>query len=87
MSKTNTTAINRRIVLAARPNGEPTPENFRLEEAEKPVPLEGEVLLRCIYLSLDPYMRGRMSAGPSYAPPVEVDAVMVGGTVCQVEAS
>ena len=87
MSKTNTTAINRRIVLAARPNGAPTPENFRLEEAEKPVPLEGEVLLRCIYLSLDPYMRGRMNAGKSYAPPVGVDDVMVGGTVCQVEAS
>ena len=86
MSKANTTAINRRIVLAARPNGAPTPQNFRLEEAKQPVPLEGEVLLRCIYLSLDPYMRGRMNAGKSYAPPVEVDDVMVGGTVCQVEA-
>jgi len=82
-----TTTINRCIVLAARPNGAPTPENFRLEEAVKPVPQEGEVLLRCIYLSLDPYMRGRMNAGKSYAPPVEVDDVMVGGTVCQVEAS
>lgn len=84
---TTETTRNRRIVLAARPHGAPTAENFRLEESDKPVPQEGEVLLRCVYLSLDPYMRGRMSAGPSYAPPVELDDVMVGGTVCQVEAS
>ncbi len=81
------TPTNRRIVLAARPSGAPAPEDFRLEETEKPVPQDGELLLRCIYLSLDPYMRGRMSAGPSYAAPVEIDDVMVGGTVCQVEAS
>lgn len=81
----NTT--NRRIVLASRPEGAPAAENFRLEEVEKPVPGEGEVLLRSIYLSLDPYMRGRMSDAPSYAPPVDIDTVMVGGTVCQVEQS
>ncbi|MDJ0622242.1 MAG: NADP-dependent oxidoreductase [Desulfocapsaceae bacterium] len=79
--------INRRIVLASRPEGPPTAENFRLEEIEKPVPGAGEVLLRSIYLSLDPYMRGRMSDRPSYAPPVEIDEVMVGGTVCQIEES
>lgn len=82
-----TSATNRRIVLAARPHGAPTAENFRLEEVDKPVAQSGELLLRSVYLSLDPYMRGRMSAGPSYAPPVEVDDVMVGGAVCQVEAS
>jgi hypothetical protein len=81
------TAINRRIVLASRPVGAPTNENFRLEKSAKPVPGETEILLRSIYLSLDPYMRGRMSDAPSYAKPVEIDEVMVGGTVCQVETS
>ena len=79
--------INRRIVLASRPEGAPTKENFRLEESKKPVPREGELLLRSIYLSLDPYMRGRMSDRRSYAEPVAIDEVMVGGTVCQVEMS
>jgi NADPH-dependent curcumin reductase CurA len=85
MGQTNET--NRRIVLASRPVGAPTRENFRLESVPVPSPEEGEVLLRTVYLSLDPYMRGRMSDGPSYAEPVAVDAVMVGATVCQVEAS
>jgi NADPH-dependent curcumin reductase CurA len=79
--------MNRRIVLAARPEGRPKPSDFRLEEAPLPVPGEGQVLLKVLYLSLDPYMRGRMSAGPSYAPPVEVGAVMEGGTVAQVVTS
>ncbi|MFC1831361.1 NADP-dependent oxidoreductase [Thermodesulfobacteriota bacterium] len=78
---------NRRIVLASRPVGAPTKDDFRLEEAATPVPKEGEVLLRSIYLSLDPYMRGRMNDAPSYAPPVAIDEVMVGATVCQVAAS
>ena len=78
---------NRRHVLAARPKGAPTPENFRLEEAAKPEPGQGEVLIRNRFLSLDPYMRGRMNAGKSYATPIEVDAVMGGGTVGVVEAS
>lgn len=78
---------NHRIVLASRPKGAPVQENFRLEERVAPVPNEGEVLLRSIYLSLDPYMRGRMSDTPSYAPPVDIDAVMVGATVCQIEES
>jgi NADPH-dependent curcumin reductase len=75
---------NRRIVLASRPNGEPVPENFRTEEAGIPSPGAGEVLLRTLFLSLDPYMRGRMNAGPSYAPPVEIGQVMEGATVSQV---
>ncbi len=78
---------NRRIVLAARPQGEPKDTDFRLEEAQVPAPGEGQVLLRNLFLSLDPYMRGRMNAGPSYAPPVELDAVMEGGTVSQVVES
>lgn len=77
----------RRIVLARRPQGAPTPGDFRLEEVPVPTPGEGEVLLRTLYLSLDPYMRGRMSDAPSYAPPMAVADVMVGGTVARVEAS
>ena len=79
--------INRRIVLASRPNGAPTDENFRLEEVPVPEPEEGQILLRTLYLSLDPYMRGRMSDAPSYADPVPVGDVMVGGTVSRVEKS
>ena len=78
---------NRRIVLAARPDGAPVPENFRLEKAPVPEPAEGQLLLRTEYLSLDPYMRGRMNDAPSYAEPVKLDEVMVGATVSQVEAS
>ncbi|UTT86140.1 NADP-dependent oxidoreductase [Vibrio pelagius] len=78
---------NRRIVLASRPVGAPTQDNFRLETATVPSIQEGEILLRSIYLSLDPYMRGRMSDAKSYAEPVAIDEVMVGATVCQVEQS
>src|SRR5207248_6849382 len=80
-------ARNRQILLAARPRGEPTPDDFKLVEADVPEPGPGQMLLRTVYLSLDPYMRGRMNAGPSYAPPVEVGAVMEGGTVCEVVRS
>lgn len=82
-----TQTINRQIVLASRPHGAPTDSNFRLQHVAKPTPAQGEVLLRTIYLSLDPYMRGRMSDAKSYAEPVAIDNVMVGGTVCQVETS
>ena len=75
---------NRRIVLASRPEGAATLEDFRLETAPAPAPAEGELLLRTRWLSLDPYMRGRMSAGPSYAAPVGVGKVMVGGAVAEV---
>jgi NADPH-dependent curcumin reductase CurA len=78
---------NRRIVLASRPTGRPTQDNFRIEEQVVPILEEGQILLRTLYLSLDPYMRGRMSAAESYAAPYEVDSVMGGGTVCQVEDS
>ncbi|WP_433723927.1 NADP-dependent oxidoreductase [Nocardia sp. CA-129566] len=73
-----------RIVLASRPEGAPTPANFRIETVGLPEPGAGEVLLRTLYLSLDPYMRGRMSAAESYAASVEIGGVMVGGTVAEV---
>lgn len=81
------TVLNERIVLASRPYGAPTQENFRLEQSEIPDIQEGQILLKTIYLSLDPYMRGRMSAGPSYAAPVDIGEVMVGGTISQVVES
>ncbi|KLV10555.1 NADP-dependent oxidoreductase [Photobacterium ganghwense] len=87
MTPAEKSQLNRRIVLASRPHGAPQPENFRLESVEKPEPQEGEMLLRSVYLSLDPYMRGRMSDAKSYAEPVAIDEVMVGGTVCQVETT
>ena len=79
--------LNRRIVLAARPQGKPTLDSFRLEHAPIPDLKHGEILLRTLWLSLDPYMRGRMSDGPSYAEPVGIGAVMIGGTVARVERS
>jgi NADPH-dependent curcumin reductase len=80
-------APNRRIVLARRPQGAPTAADFRLETHPVPVPGPGEVLLRTRYLSLDPYMRGRMNEGKSYAPPVALDATMTGQTVSVVASS
>src|SRR5215470_15857060 len=73
-----------RVVLASRPEGAPVPENFRIEKGVVPTPADGEVLLKVRYLSLDPYMRGRMSAAKSYSAPVEIGAVMEGGTVAEV---
>ena len=75
---------NHRIVLAARPSGEPKDEDFRFEEVDLPSPMNGQVLLKTFYFSLDPYMRGRMNAGPSYAPPVEIGQVMVAIAVNEV---
>ena len=76
-----------RIVLAARPVGSPKDSDFRFEEAAMPTAGAGELLCRTIYLSLDPYMRGRMDDKKSYAKPVALDGVMEGGTVSQVIAS
>ena len=81
------TAMNQRIVLKSRPIGKPIVDNFRLEAFAAPTPGNGQMLLRTLYLSLDPYMRGRLSDAPSYAPPVEVGQVIVGGTVSRVEVS
>ncbi len=74
----------RRIVLVSRPSGVPTPSNFRLEEADMPDLPDGQVLLETIYLSLDPYMRGRMSDAKSYADPIAIGEVMVGATVSRI---
>ncbi len=78
---------NRKIELASRPEGEPKPSDFRLAESEAPAPKDGELLLRTLWLSLDPYMRGRMSAAKSYVKPVEIGETMVGGTVSEVVES
>ena len=79
--------VNRQWVLAERPEGEPDAGTLRLVTGEVPAAGKGEMLLRNEYLSLDPYMRGRMSDAPSYAPSVELGAVMVGGTVAEVVTS
>jgi NADPH-dependent curcumin reductase CurA len=76
-----------RIVLASRPVGEPKPTDFRVEQMPVPQPGPGEMLLRTLWLSLDPYMRGRMSDAPSYAAPVAIGQVMEGRTVSEVVAS
>jgi NADPH-dependent curcumin reductase CurA len=81
------TETHRRIVMASRPKADPTPENFRLEEGPLPKAGAGEILLRTKWLSLDPYMRGRMSDAPSYAAPVEVGGVMQGEAVSEVISS
>lgn len=75
------------IRLAARPVGEPADSDFEVTTEELPELAEGQVLLRTLYLSLDPYMRGRMSAAKSYAAPLEVGDVILGGTVCEVVES
>jgi NADPH-dependent curcumin reductase CurA len=76
-----------RVVLAKRPEGHPPPDNFRLEDAPVPEPGEGEILVRVIWLSLDPYMRGRMDEAKSYAQPVPIGGTMEGGCVAQVVKS
>lgn len=78
---------NQQVLLASRPVGEPTEADFRLVTTELADPGPGEFVVRNLYLSLDPYMRGRMSAAKSYAAPVELGAVMIGGTVGDVVAS
>jgi NADPH-dependent curcumin reductase CurA len=73
--------------LVARPHGEPTPDDFRLVESERPDPADGQVVVRMLVMSVDPYMRGRMRAGRSYATPWEVGETMKGGAVGRVIAS
>src|SRR6266404_5889070 len=75
---------NRRVVLASRPQGAVSEDNFRIESAPLPNCADGEVLVRNLWLSLDPYMRGRMSDAKSYAKGVEIGEVMVGQTVGEV---
>src|SRR6516162_8279050 len=82
-----TEPVVKQIVLASRPNGLPTRENFRLEEVPLPMLPEGGLLLRVLYVSLDPYMRGRMDDRKSYAKPVGLGEVMTGESVCEVMTS
>ena len=82
-----TTSMARHIVLAARPQGKPTLTDFRLEESAVPTPSAGQLLLEVQYLSLDPYMRGRMDDRKSYANPLQLGDVMPGDTVTQVLTS
>jgi NADPH-dependent curcumin reductase CurA len=80
--------MNRRLTLAAYPQGLPGPAHFRLDQQPVPEPADGQVLLRTLFLSVDPYMRNLMApVGPGYAPPVPLGGVMVGGTVSEVVAS
>jgi NADPH-dependent curcumin reductase len=79
--------VNRQILLKSRPEGAPGLDNFQLTQQPIPEPGEGEVLMRNLYLSLDPYMRGRMSAAKSYAKPAAVGQPMVGGTVGEIVKS
>src|SRR5690349_10051951 len=79
--------MNRQIRLKSRPTGAPSVENFESVDAPMPAAGDGDVLRRTIYLSLDPYMRGRMSDAPSYSPPVPVGGVMCGHTVSRVVES
>ncbi|MGA7323448.1 MAG: NADP-dependent oxidoreductase, partial [Rhodomicrobium sp.] len=78
---------NRQVILVSRPHGEPSAENFKLNEAQVPAISEGQVLLRTRYLSLDPYMRGRMSDAKSYAQPFAIGEPLGGGTVSEVVES
>jgi NADPH-dependent curcumin reductase len=80
-------AVNRQILLASRPKGEPSAENFKLVETPVAPLADGQVLVRHHFLSLDPYMRGRMSDAKSYAAPQPLDAVMIGGTAGEVVES
>ncbi|MEV6369149.1 NADP-dependent oxidoreductase [Micromonospora musae] len=82
-----TGAVNREIHLASRPQGWPTAENFRLVETEVPKPGPGQLLVRNRYMSVDPYMRGRMNDAKSYVPPYALDAPLDGGAVGEVVAS
>ena len=79
--------MNRQILLAARPVGFPKDSDFKLVESPVPTPGEGQCLIRSIYLSVDPYMRGRMNDVKSYAPPVAIGGVMGGGMVGRVVQS
>ena len=79
--------MNKQILLKSRPEGEPTADNFDLVETAVPTPGPGQFLVKTIYMSLDPYMRGRMSAAKSYSASAEIGQVMLGGGVGVVEAS
>jgi len=78
---------NRQIILKSRPVGRPTGDNFELKEIEIPTPVEGELLVKSLYISVDPYMRGRMSDAKSYVEPFQVGEPINGGAVAEVVES
>jgi NADPH-dependent curcumin reductase len=78
------TEYNRKVLLASRPEGAVSEQNFRIVDAPMPQPADGEVLVKNEWLSIDPYMRGRMNDAKSYVPPAQLDEVMVGQTVGKV---
>ncbi len=80
-------AISREIRLASRPKGMPAPQNFTIASVEIGPPIDGEVLVRNLFMSVDPYMRGRMNEGKSYVPPFEIGKPLEGGAVGQVVES
>src|SRR5579872_5294051 len=84
MSPSHRPSVNRHFVLASRPTGLPQESDFKLSEAPIPALQDGEVLVHARYLSVDPYMRGRISGMKSYAAPVEIGQTMVGGGVAEV---
>src|SRR5262245_45364833 len=79
--------MNKQVLLANRPTGWVQESDFRIVDSPMPQAGQGQLLIRTLFLSLDPYMRGRMSAARSYATPVEIGAVMTGGTVGEVTES
>jgi NADPH-dependent curcumin reductase CurA len=83
----STTTTNTRILLAARPHGYPKTSDFRVDETPIPAPKRGEILVRILYLSVDPYMRHRMNDAKSYAPPAPLGEVMIGGVVGEIVES
>lgn len=85
---TTQSIVNRRILLAARPQSRSSPTDFRLDTQAVPTPHDGQVLLRTLWLPVDPYMRNLMDeVGPGYAPPIAIGAPLVGGTVSRVVAT
>src|SRR5512133_1982747 len=76
--------VSREIRLASRPKGMPTPANFAMGNVELGAPREGEVLVKNLFMSVDPYMRGRMNEGKSYVPPFELGKALQGGAVGEV---
>lgn len=79
--------VNRQIVLKSRPDGMPVESDFDLIESPMPAPEHGQVLVKNLWMSIDPYMRGRLRDGPSYAPPVAIGGVLQGESVCRVMES
>lgn len=84
MSSTQVSQVNRQVIFASRPRGEPVEQNFKLLESTLPIANDGQLLLKTLFLSLDPYMRGRLNEQGSYAEGVKLGDVMIGETISLV---